>query len=185
MKIYTEYGLDFDNNRFGLGRSVELEFDDGTEIRSHEKHTFITKEYYIRIWMLKTVFVLGTKGFDIRRKNRFNFKIVFGIEGIPYMCFREKVYEVLKQIPKGKVTTYGCIASKIGHPFASRAVGYALHHNPKPVEIPCHRVVFKNGQLSPSFRFGGIERQAELLRGEGIEISDDFKADMTRYEWKG
>ena len=68
MRIYTEYGLDFDNNRFGLGRSVETEYDDGTETRSQEKRPFIAKEYYLRIWILKTVFVFGTKGFDICRK---------------------------------------------------------------------------------------------------------------------
>lgn len=100
------------------------------------------------------------------------------------MNFNQKVYAFLKQVPKGKVVTYGQVAVAVGSPYASRAVGYALHHNPDPVTIPCHRVVFKDGRLTSSFAFGGIEKQAELLKKEGVTISSDFKADMKKHHWR-
>ena len=67
----------------------------------------------------------------------------------------ERIYEQVKLIPKGKVATYGQIALLAGNPRWSRVVGYALHANPDPDSIPCHRVVTKEGRLSPSFAFGG------------------------------
>lgn len=80
--IYVEYGLDFDNNRFGFGRSVEIENDDGTEYRTKEKIKLTEKKHYFRFWIGKLVFVIsGDNGFEIVHKKRYNFKIVFGIEG--------------------------------------------------------------------------------------------------------
>ena len=80
--IYVEYGLDFDNNRFGFGRSVEVENDDGTEYRTKEKFNLTQKRYYFRFWLGKLVFVISQdKGFEIVHKKRYNFKIVFGVEG--------------------------------------------------------------------------------------------------------
>ena len=76
------------------------------------------------------------------------------------MSFFDEVYEVVKAIPKGKVATYGQIASLLNAPRASRAVGYALHANPLPGVVPCHRVVNRFGQLAPAFAFGGREVQA-------------------------
>ena len=57
----------------------------------------------------------------------------------------ERIYEIVKQIPGGKVATYGQIASLAGNPRLARVVGYALHVNPEPDEIPCFRVVNRNG----------------------------------------
>ena len=80
--IYVEYGLDFDNNRFGFGRSVEIENDDGTEYRTKEKIKLTEKKHYFRFWIGKLVFVISKdNGFEIVHKKRYNFKIVFGIEG--------------------------------------------------------------------------------------------------------
>ena len=76
------------------------------------------------------------------------------------MNFYESVYEYLKSVPKGKVVTYGMIAAAIGRPRASRQVGNALHRNPQPVVIPCHRVVNREGRLAPAFAFGGEQVQA-------------------------
>ena len=82
MKIYTEYGLDFDNNRFGIGRSVEIESEDGKEYRTKEKVVLKNKRYYVRIWVGKKVFVLSRKkGVELVSKHRHNFKIVLGIQG--------------------------------------------------------------------------------------------------------
>lgn len=84
------------------------------------------------------------------------------------MNFFEKVYEVVKQIPYGKVTTYGKIAEALGAPRASRQVGWALHVNPDPENVPCYRVVNRFGEVSSAFAFGGENRQRELLEQEGI-----------------
>lgn len=97
--------------------------------------------------------------------------------------FYKKVYELVKKIPKGKVMSYGQIAFMAGSPKASRAVGYALHCNPSQDEIPCHRVVNRQGRLAPSFAFGGIISQAELLISEGIEVNENYYVDMDKYRW--
>ena len=100
------------------------------------------------------------------------------------MSFSGDVYNYLKTIPKGKVVTYGMIARAIGHPRASRQVGNALHRNPTPVVVPCHRVVNREGRLAPAFAFGGMDKQAELLRSEGVEVADGY-VDMSKYCWEG
>ena len=101
------------------------------------------------------------------------------------MTFFEEVYEAVKRIPKGKVVTYGQIACAVGNPRASRQVGWALHANPLPGVIPCHRVVNRFGKLPSAFAFGGAEAQAELLRQEGVEVSVDFTVDLTVYQHRG
>ena len=100
------------------------------------------------------------------------------------MTFSQSVYEYLKTVPRGKVVTYGMIAVAIGHPRASRQVGNALHRNPTPVVVPCHRVVNREGRLAPAFAFGGMEVQARLLEAEGVEVVGGY-VDMTKYCWEG
>ena len=100
------------------------------------------------------------------------------------MTFAESVYEYLKTVPRGKVVTYGMIAHAIGRPRAARQVGNALHRNPTPVVIPCHRVVNREGRLAPAFAFGGMDVQAGLLRAEGVEVTDGY-VDMEKYCWRG
>ncbi len=101
------------------------------------------------------------------------------------MNFFEKVYEIVKQIPEGRVATYGQIACALGSPRASRQVGFALHVNPQPYVIPCHRVVNRLGRLAPAFAFGGEEVQAELLEREGIKVQEDFTVDLQKYLFQG
>lgn len=100
------------------------------------------------------------------------------------MSFFAKVYENLKTVPKGQIITYGILAKMCGNPKMSRQVGWALHVNPDPKTIPCHRVVNKDGYLSGGFAFGGIEVQKLLLEKEGVPVSDDFKVDLNRYLYK-
>ena len=100
------------------------------------------------------------------------------------MSFFENVYEAVQLIPRGKVATYGQIARMIGAPRSSRAVGYALHANPRPGIIPCHRVVNREGRLAPAFAFGGPEIQARLLESEGVEVGEDFIVDLEKYLWQ-
>ena len=97
--------------------------------------------------------------------------------------FNQRVYEVVKQIPKGKVVTYGQVARAICAPRSSRQVGWALHSNPAFGEIPCHRVLFKDGSLTNGFAFGGREVQKALLENDGVEVSEDFKVDLNKFGW--
>jgi methylated-DNA-protein-cysteine methyltransferase-like protein len=101
------------------------------------------------------------------------------------MSFYDKVYDIVKCIPRGKVASYGQIALMLGSPRASRAVGYALHLNPSPIIIPCHRVVNREGRLAPSFAFGGEDRQRILLGAEGVMVDEGGFVDMRVYRWDG
>lgn len=89
-----------------------------------------------------------------------------------------KIYEQVKKIPEGKVATYGQIALMAGNPRWSRVVGYALHSNPEPGIIPCHRVVNKDGKLSKAFAFGGENVQRDILVSEGVIFIDENTVDL-------
>lgn len=95
----------------------------------------------------------------------------------------ERVYQVVRQIPKGKVATYGQVARLAGNKKWSRVVGYALHVNPEPGVIPCHRVVNRLGEPSSAFAFGGANRQIELLEAEGVMMPDGT-VDLKKYQWE-
>ena len=97
------------------------------------------------------------------------------------MTVFERVYEAVKQIPEGSVASYGQVAEAIGNRRLSRVVGYALHVNPQPGVIPCHRVVKRDGEVSEAFAFGGANRQVELLRAEGVGFRDESHVDMARF----
>lgn len=93
----------------------------------------------------------------------------------------ERIYNVVSAIPKGKVATYGQVAMLAGNPRWARVVGYALHNNPKPGVIPCHRVVNREGRVAEAFAFGGGNMQRELLEAEGIIFEKDGTVDLTKY----
>ena len=93
----------------------------------------------------------------------------------------EKIYEVVKKIPEGKVATYGQVALLAGNPRWSRVVGYALHQKPRSLDLPCHRVVNREGRLAPSFAFGSDEIPRQLLKSEGIVFGPDGKVDLEKY----
>lgn len=95
----------------------------------------------------------------------------------------EKIYEIVKQIPYGQVATYGQVAALAGNKRWARVVGYALHVNPDPDNIPCYRVVNKEGRVSEAFAFGGENRQVELLKAEGVKFVNG-NVDMKRYQWE-
>lgn len=94
----------------------------------------------------------------------------------------EKIYEVVRQIPKGSVATYGQVAALAGNRRWARVVGYALHANPDPEGIPCYRVVNREGRLSDAFAFGGVNRQKLLLEAEGIRVHDNH-VDLKACQW--
>ncbi len=98
--------------------------------------------------------------------------------------FDRLVLDIVSQIPEGKVTTYGEIAKALGDIRAARAVGEALKKNPKPVEIPCHRVVMSDGSLG-GYAFGGPEKKKKILKREGITFRNgkvDLKAHLITHE---
>ena len=103
--------------------------------------------------------------------------------------FSNRVFEVVRRIPRGKVASYGQVGRLIGAPRSARYVGYALHANPDPGaevnNIPCHRVVFKDGGLCKGFAFGGPEIQREMLEAEGVACADDTHVDMDACQWDG
>ncbi len=96
----------------------------------------------------------------------------------------KRIYEAVKQIPRGKVATYKTVAAVAGEPKMARAVGNALHRNPDPENIPCYRVVNSQGKLAEAFVFGGINVQEQLLKADGIEVKDN-RVDLSRYGWDG
>ena len=94
-------------------------------------------------------------------------------------AMKEQVYDFVKNIPRGKVATYGQIALFLGNRNYARAVGNILHNNPDPEHIPCHRVVNAQGRLSRSYVFGGIEAQRRLLVSEGVVFKNEQVVDLS------
>lgn len=89
------------------------------------------------------------------------------------------VYDIVAQIPEGKVTTYGDIASALGHPRASRVIGRILNKNPNPIVTPCHRVIKSDGNIG-GYAFGKV-RKKELLKKEGLCFIGDSTAEFAKY----
>jgi methylated-DNA-protein-cysteine methyltransferase-like protein len=98
--------------------------------------------------------------------------------------FYHKVYAIVSKIPKGKVVSYGQVASWAGSWRASRAVGYALFRPPQELGLPCHRVVYRDGALAGDAVFGaGVQRR--LLEKEGVGFTPDGRVDMRKHAWDG
>jgi methylated-DNA-protein-cysteine methyltransferase-like protein len=98
--------------------------------------------------------------------------------------FFDRVYEVVKQIPHGRVTSYGAIARYLGSPQSSRMVGWAMNQSHSSTDfIPAHRVVNRNGMLTGKHHFGGPLVMEELLESEGIRIEDDQVVDFELLFW--
>ena len=97
--------------------------------------------------------------------------------------FYQAVYQVTAQIPAGRVATYGQIAVLAGRPRARRIVGGAMARAPKG--LPCHRVIYGDGRLSPPDVFGGPGIQRMLLEAEGVPFLPDGRVDLSRCRWDG
>src|SRR5690554_2253798 len=98
--------------------------------------------------------------------------------------FFQKVYEVVKQIPYGKITTYGAIAKKIGASRSARMVGYALNSVPADEEIPAHRVVNRKGVLTGKHHFQGTNLMQQLLESECVKIKDNTVQNFEECFWE-
>lgn len=99
------------------------------------------------------------------------------------MTFKEKIYNLTRKIPKGKVATYGQLAKLAGKPKFARAVGVFMKTNPDVPRTPCHRVVASNGNLTGYSGRGGIAGKKEMLIAEGVYFKGS-KVDFLRSQWK-
>ena len=95
--------------------------------------------------------------------------------------FFERVYRIVAQIPEGKVATYGQIAAYLGDPMQARTVGWALHSCPPRLNLPCHRVVNRFGELSGRFAFRDPRIQRERLEAEGVSFDLYGRVDLERH----
>lgn len=97
---------------------------------------------------------------------------------------KEKVFELVRKIPEGRVMTYGQIGECLGNKNLSRVVGNILHNNPQPIITPCHRVVNSRGEVAGNFGFGGGNVQRMLLEKEGIVFQANGRIDLDKYGLK-
>ena len=95
--------------------------------------------------------------------------------------FYAAIYELVKVIPKGKVTTYGAIAAALGKPKGARLVGYAMNACDK--SLPAHRVVNRNGMLTGKIHFPGPDEMANRLRADGIQVEKDQILNFEKHFW--
>lgn len=93
------------------------------------------------------------------------------------------VYEIVARIPEGKVTTYGQIAQMLGKPRGARLVGWAMRAAPEHLDLPCHRVINRLGEMAPDHVFGGAHIQRALLEGEGVTFDRHGQVNMERHRW--
>ena len=99
--------------------------------------------------------------------------------------FFEQVYQLVRQVPPGRVTSYGAIARMLGHSHAARTVGWALHSLPEGSDVPWHRVINSRGHISTGGCEGGDSLQRALLEAEGVEFDASGKVDWERFGWAG
>lgn len=97
--------------------------------------------------------------------------------------FPERVYEVVRQIPPGKVTTYGTIAAVLGERRAARMVGWAMSSCPPDVSDVAHRVVNRYGELSGGWAWGHPEIMKALLVEEGVEFTGEYRVNLDKHFW--
>ena len=93
---------------------------------------------------------------------------------------KERLFELLLTVPKGRVTTYGELARALGNSAYARAVGNALHRNPDVERYPCYKVVNSRGMLSPSYAFGGLSEQTRRLEADDVEVING-RVDLKKY----
>jgi methylated-DNA-protein-cysteine methyltransferase-like protein len=97
--------------------------------------------------------------------------------------FFEKVYRVVRQIPEGRVTTYGHIARFVGAARSARVVGYAMNASHNDMSVPAHRVVNRVGVLTGKHFFGGSTLMQDLLESEGVRVVDDQIIEFQKHLW--
>lgn len=97
--------------------------------------------------------------------------------------FFERVYEVARQIPFGRVTSYGAIARYLGTARSARMVGWAMNGSSLKEDVPAHRVVNRNGMLTGKHHFQGTNLMQQLLESEGVEVKGNQVVNFDKYFW--
>src|SRR5262245_45835069 len=98
--------------------------------------------------------------------------------------FPRRVYAIVRKVPRGRVITYGAIATLLGEPRKARQVGWAMAATPDETpSIPAHRVINARGELSGRHAFGAADTRRERLKAEGVVFSEDGRVDLDRYLW--
>ena len=99
--------------------------------------------------------------------------------------FFQRAYDIVRQVPEGRVATYGQVARMMGEPRKARYVGVAMHASPgMKGGVPCHRLVFADGSLAPGFAFGGPDEQRRMLEAEGVGFLPNGKVNLRQYLWE-
>lgn len=98
--------------------------------------------------------------------------------------FFERVYVIVRQIPYGRVTSYGAIAKALGTARSARMVGWAMNASHGLEDVPAHRVVNRKGLLTGKHHFDGTNLMQQLLESEGIKIQDNQILDLEKYFWE-
>lgn len=98
--------------------------------------------------------------------------------------FFERVYEIARQIPEGRVTSYGAIAKALGAGRSARMVGWAMNASHNMDDVPAHRVVNRNGVLTGKHHFDGTNLMQQLLENEGVEVIDNQIVNLEKYFWE-
>jgi methylated-DNA-protein-cysteine methyltransferase-like protein len=98
--------------------------------------------------------------------------------------FFERVYAVAREIPYGRVTSYGAIAKALGTARSARMVGWAMNASHNREDVPAHRVVNRNGLLTGKFHFEGTNLMQQLLESEGIEVVENQIVDFEKHFWE-
>ncbi|QZK89237.1 MGMT family protein [Flavobacterium sp. CHNK8] len=98
--------------------------------------------------------------------------------------FFERVYDIVRQIPYGKVTSYGAIAKALGAARSARMVGWAMNASHTLEDVPAHRVVNRNGLLTGKMHFDGTNLMQQLLENEGIVVVDNQIVDFKKHFWQ-
>ena len=99
------------------------------------------------------------------------------------VSYYDRVYDLVRQVPAGRVITYGHVALLLGAPAAARAVGYALHNLPPGSDVPWWRVINAAGAISLKGRGAQADLQRELLEGEGVQFDEAGRCALDRYRW--
>ena len=102
---------------------------------------------------------------------------------MPSESFHQKILQIVKRVPSGKVTTYGHIAAYLGSKRSARMVGWVLNSQKYNRDIPAHRVVNRKGLLTGKMYFEGANLMQELLESEGVKIVDNQVIDLEKYLW--
>ena len=137
------------------------------------------------LFLMILINLLSYKPFFEIYPNRNNFSFIAPMKEVPQETneFFASVYDVVRLIPPGKVTSYGAIARYLGAARSSRMVGWAMNASHKQLHVPAHRVLNRNGLLTGKHHFGDPNEMQRLLESEGIHVENDQVQNFQSIFW--